>query len=90
MGSQTAIKGMPLAGPYVASKVAVHSLTTTIYLENTRNVTCNAIVPGIIDTPANRQNMPAADPAGWVSLEAIANKIEELICSNQNGELVLI
>ncbi len=33
MGSQTAIRGMPLAGPYCASKAAVHSLTQTIALE---------------------------------------------------------
>ena len=64
IGSQTAINGMPLAGPYCASKAAVHSLTQIIALENNNDVTCNAIVPGIIDTPANRNNMPDVDHSG--------------------------
>ena len=88
IGSQTAIKGMPLAGPYCASKLAVHSLTKTIALENSNGVTCNAIVPGIIDTPANRNNMPEADHSGWVSVEIIANKIEEVLSSKDSGLLV--
>ena len=47
MGSQTAINGMPLAGPYCASKAALHSLTQIIALENSNGVTCNALIPGI-------------------------------------------
>ena len=39
MGSQTAVRGMPLAGPYCASKVAVHRLTQIIALENSNGVT---------------------------------------------------
>ena len=34
MGDQSAINGMPLSGPYYASKMAVHSLTKIIALEN--------------------------------------------------------
>jgi len=88
IGSQTAINGMPLAGPYCASKLAVHSLTTTIALENGNGVTCNAIIPGIIDTPANRKNMPNADHGAWVSVDTIATNIEEIICSKDSGRLV--
>ena len=88
MGAQAAIKGMPLTGPYCASKVAVHALTKIIALENSGGITCNAVVPGIIDTLSNREQMPGADHGNWVSPDKIAKKIEELLLSNKNGELI--
>ena len=88
MGSQTSINGMPLAGPYCASKAAVHSLTQTIALENSNGVTCNAIIPGIIDTPVNRNNMPKADHSSWVTLEVLAQNIKKIITSKENGLMV--
>ena len=90
MGSQTAVRGMPLAGPYCASKAAVHSLTQTIALENCNGVTCNAIVPGIIDTPRNRKNMPEANHDGWVTLASLAKNIEKILLSSENGLLLEI
>ena len=83
MGSQTAIRGMPLAGPYCASKAAVHSLTQTIALEGNNGVTCNAIVPGIINTAGNRKNMSGADHSGWVKLDNIAHEIEKILVSKK-------
>ena len=88
MGAQVAIKGMPLAGPYCASKMAVHMLTKIIALENGGDITCNAIVPGIIDTLSNREQMPGTDRGNWVGPGKIANKIEDLLLSNKNGELI--
>ena len=88
MGSQTAFNGMPLAGPYCASKAALHSLTQIIALENSNGVTCNAIVPGIIDTPTNRNNMPDADYKSWVTLECLAQNIEKVLLSKVNGLLI--
>ena len=88
MGSQTAVRGMPLAGPYCASKIAVHSLTQIIALENCNGITCNAIVPGIIDTPANRNNMPDVDHSEWVTLESLAQNIEKMVLSKENGLLL--
>ena len=88
MGSQTAVRGMPLAGPYCASKIAVHSLTQIIALENCNGITCNAIVPGIIDTPANRNNMPDVDHSEWVTLENLAQNIEKIVLSKENGLLL--
>jgi NAD(P)-dependent dehydrogenase (short-subunit alcohol dehydrogenase family) len=35
-------------------------------------ITANAVLPSVIDTPANRAAMPDADPGGWVRPEAIA------------------
>ena len=88
IGSQSAVKGMPLTGAYCASKVAVHMLTRAIALENGNGITCNAVLPGIIDTPANRKQMPDADHRHWVQPENIAKKIEQIIVSEENGALI--
>ena len=88
MGAQSAIRGMPLSGPYCTSKAAVHTLTKIIALENGENITCNALVPGIIDTLLNRKQMPGADHGKWIRPSSIAVKIEELLLSSKNGELI--
>jgi len=41
-----------------------------------KGINVNAVLPSIIDTPANRSAMPDADPANWVAPEALA----EVIC----------
>lgn len=65
---------------YVASKAAVEALTREIAHENrARGVRANAIAPGIIDTPANRQAMPAADKAAWTPPEEIAEVVAFLL-----------
>ena len=88
MGARAATRGMPLMGPYCTSKIAVHTLTKIIALENKGGITCNALVPGIIDTPANRKQMPGADHGNWVDPGKIANKIEGLLLSDENGALI--
>jgi NAD(P)-dependent dehydrogenase (short-subunit alcohol dehydrogenase family) len=40
-----------------------------------RNITVNAVLPSILDTPANRADMPKADPSKWVTPEALARVI---------------
>jgi 3-oxoacyl-[acyl-carrier protein] reductase len=88
MGAQVAVNGMPLSGPYCTSKAAVHMLTKIIALENGNGVTCNALLPGIINTPANRKQMPDADHGNWVGLNKIAERITALFFSNENGSLI--
>ena len=88
MGAQAAINGMPLSGPYCTSKIAVHALTKIIALENGAGITCNALVPGIIDTPSNRKQMQGADHGNWVGPGKIAKKIEGLLLSDENGALI--
>ena len=84
-GSATHI--LPNGAPYLASKAAVHSLTTSIASELITNITCNAILPGVINTPKNRMHMPDADFSGWVSCDSIAKTIDEIIDSDINGKL---
>jgi len=60
-------------GAYTASKAGVQRLTEALAEEvKDRNITVNAVLPGTIDTPRNRLDMPDADFARWVSPEAIA------------------
>lgn len=66
-------------GAYAASKAGVQRLTEALAEElKDRNVTVNAILPGIIDTPRNRLDMPKADFTRWVSPESIAQVIRFL------------
>mgnify|MGYP000915597911 CR=1 FL=1 len=90
IGSQLADRGMPLAGPYCASKLAVHSLTKTVALENGPHISCNALLPGVIDTSDNRMRFPEADYESWTTVSSIAEKISEIILTNVSGQLIKI
>ena len=65
---------------YSLSKTLVFALADLINAEGKpRNITATVVVPGIIDTPANRTTMPDADPANWVPTENIAELIAFLL-----------
>ncbi len=73
VGALSALKAGAGMGPYAASKSAVHRLTESLADElKGRGVTVNAVLPSIIDTPANRAAMPGAAFDQWVSSEALA------------------
>ena len=73
IGAAAAQKAGAGMGAYAASKSAVERLTESLSaeLEGT-SVTVNALLPTIIDTPANREDMPREDFSRWVRPEAIA------------------
>ena len=74
MGAGGAVKAGMGMGAYAASKAGVHKLTEALAEELADStVTVNAVLPSIIDTPANRKDMPDADPKGWVTAEGIAD-----------------
>jgi NAD(P)-dependent dehydrogenase (short-subunit alcohol dehydrogenase family) len=68
----------PAAGQaaYTAAKASVMALVETL-AEELRGTgrTANAVIPKVIDTPANRAAMPAADHTRWVPPAAIARVI---------------
>jgi len=65
VGAQSAAAGF---GAYAASKSAVHRLTESLADElKFKGVTVNAVLPSIIDTPANRRDMPTAKFDRWVA-----------------------
>jgi 3-oxoacyl-[acyl-carrier protein] reductase len=76
MGALQAGSGM---GAYAASKAGVHRLTEALAAEWKGKITVNAVLPSIIDTPANRASMPNADFAKWVTPEELAEVILFLV-----------
>jgi len=61
---------------YVASKAGVAAITQSLAAELTGDrILVNAVLPSIIDTPANRAAMPAADHAAWPTPAEIAAAI---------------
>jgi NAD(P)-dependent dehydrogenase (short-subunit alcohol dehydrogenase family) len=76
IGSRAAENPGPKVGAYSASKAALVSLVKTVALENKDSgITANVILPGTIDTPANRKDMPGADVSQWVQPATIASLI---------------
>ena len=76
IGSRAAEAPGPTVGAYSASKAALVSLVRTVALENKdAGITANVILPGTMDTPANRKAMPGADTSAWVQPASIASLI---------------
>ena len=65
--------------PYCVSKAAVVTLTEVLALECAdAGITANCVLPGTIDTPRNRADMPKADHSRWVPPEELAVAIAHL------------
>lgn len=76
VGALTATHARPGMGAYAASKAGVARLTEAMAEElKDRGITVNAVLPSIIDTPANRTAMPDEDPSRWVHPAALARVI---------------
>ena len=76
VAARAAREGKAKMGPYCASKAAVITLTETLAAEHKfDNINANCILPGTIDTPENRKDMPDADHARWVAPAALADVI---------------
>jgi len=80
IGAASALKAGAGVGPYTASKSGVMRFTESLAEElKARDITVNAILPSIIDTPPNRADMPKADFGKWVKPEQLADVILFLI-----------
>lgn len=76
IGAGAAVRATSGMGAYAASKSGVHRMTEALADELAgHDITVNAILPSIIDTPANRADMPDADFSQWVKPQAIAEVI---------------
>jgi NAD(P)-dependent dehydrogenase (short-subunit alcohol dehydrogenase family) len=72
IGAQT-WRGGPSIGAYAASKAGAISLAKTASVEwKSRRIRVNAVLPDIMDTPANRASMPDADFGKWAKVEEVA------------------
>lgn len=72
VGANGAVKSGAGMGAYAAAKAGVHRLTESLAEELKGQVTVNAVLPSIIDTPTNRADMPKADFASWVTPDELA------------------
>ena len=76
VGTRAAVLVRRGEAAYAASKAGVLALTQALAAEGKdRGVRVNTILPSVIDTPANRREMPNADFARWVKPERLAQVI---------------
>jgi NAD(P)-dependent dehydrogenase (short-subunit alcohol dehydrogenase family) len=76
IGSRAAVDPGATLAAYNASKAALVSLIRTVAQENRdAGITANVILPGTMDTPANRQSDPGADFSKWVQPASVASLI---------------
>lgn len=86
VGAAAACKAGMGMGAYAASKAGVMRLTEALAEElKDRGITVNAVLPSIIDTPANRADMPDADPSRWVSPDKLAAVIAFLLSDDASA-----
>ncbi|USZ67820.1 SDR family oxidoreductase [Halorussus salilacus] len=81
VSARSSLEGGEGDGLYRASKAGVRLLTETLAEENSGEVRANAVMPSVIDTPANREMMPDADHETWVAPADIATTVLAL-CSD--------
>ena len=80
IGAQAAVKAAAGMGAYAASKAGVMRLTEALAEElKDRGITVNAVLPSIIDTPANRADMPGAEFDRWVTPAALGRVVAFLL-----------
>jgi NAD(P)-dependent dehydrogenase (short-subunit alcohol dehydrogenase family) len=76
VGAAAAARATAGMGAYTASKAGVARLTEALADElKDAGITVNAVLPSVLDTPANRVAMPDADPARWVAPPQLADVI---------------
>jgi NAD(P)-dependent dehydrogenase (short-subunit alcohol dehydrogenase family) len=76
IGAAATAKANSGMGAYTASKAGVAKLTEALAEElKDKGINVNAVLPSIIDTAANRAEMPSADFTRWVSPQALADVI---------------
>ncbi len=87
ISSRSAVQPSPKAAAYAAAKAGVIALTEAQAQElRDYQITVNAILPSIVDTPANRQAMPRADYSRWPKGREVASVI--LFLASDEAKLI--
>jgi NAD(P)-dependent dehydrogenase (short-subunit alcohol dehydrogenase family) len=87
VSARPALRPFPGAAGYITSKAAVLALIQALDVEYKHHgIRCNAILPSVIDTPANRSAQPDADYSKWVQPEEIA-KVVRFLVSEESGPI---
>ncbi len=80
IGSKAALEPAPMVAIYGATKAALVSLVRTAARENVdKRITANILLPGTMDTPANRASDPSADFSKWVQPSEVAQLLVHLM-----------
>jgi NAD(P)-dependent dehydrogenase (short-subunit alcohol dehydrogenase family) len=86
VGTRAALQPFSGAAGYVSSKAGVIAFAHAVAVEYKHDgVRCNAILPSVIDTPANRAAMPKADHERWVKPAEIAGVIAHLLSEDSKA-----
>lgn len=73
--------------PYNVAKAGVVALTASLAQDYRRSgITANCLLPGTIDTPANRRDMPEGDATRWVKPQELVSAMLYL-CSTEAGAI---
>jgi NAD(P)-dependent dehydrogenase (short-subunit alcohol dehydrogenase family) len=79
VSSRAALRPFSGAAGYIVGKAAVLAFVDALAAEYRQDdIRVNAILPSVIDTPANRRSMPDADHSRWVRPEQIADVVRFL------------
>lgn len=82
VSARAALRPFPGAAGYIAAKAAVLAFTQALDAEyRGHGIRCNAVLPSVIDTPANRRAQPDADHSRWVAPAEIAHVIRFLVAT---------
>ena len=85
VSARAALQPFPGASGYIASKAAVLAFAQSVAVEyRDDGVRCNAVLPSVIDTPANRSSQPDADHSRWVPPAEIAGVVR-FLCSEDSA-----
>lgn len=80
VGTRAAIEPAAGMSAYASSKAAVLALVSVLAAElRGTGITANAVLPGTMDTPANRKSMPDADFSKWAKTADVARVIAFLL-----------
>ena len=84
VSSKAALRPFPGAAGYLTAKAALLAFVDVLAVEyRNERVRVNAVLPGVIDTAANRAGRPGADVTTWVPPEQIADVIA-FLCSDSS------
>jgi NAD(P)-dependent dehydrogenase (short-subunit alcohol dehydrogenase family) len=85
VSARPALRPFAGAAGYITGKAAVLAFIQALDAEyRDDGIRCNAILPSVIDTPANRESQPDADWSKWVPPEEIA-KVVRFLVSEDSG-----
>jgi NAD(P)-dependent dehydrogenase (short-subunit alcohol dehydrogenase family) len=87
VGARNALRPFSGGAYYAIAKAAVLALVRTLEVEyRDDGVRANAVLPSVLDTPANREASPDADYERWVTPQQLARVIR-FLCSEDSAPI---